>query len=72
MNDMMQRLRHSYISGLTRPLSWRINQLKQLQLMLEEHESDLLKALESDLGKSKAEGWLTELGYLNSDIDYKN
>ena len=70
MNDMMQRLRHSYISGLTRPLSWRINQLKQLQLMLEEHESDLLKALESDLGKSKAEGWLTELGYLNSDIDY--
>tara|TARA_Y100001973_G_scaffold42429_1_gene63362 strand:- start:8636 stop:9997 length:1362 start_codon:yes stop_codon:yes gene_type:complete len=70
MNDMMQRLRHSYISGLTRPLSWRINQLKQLQLMLEEHESDLLKALESDLGKSKAEGWLTELGYLNNDIDY--
>ncbi len=70
MNDMMQRLRHSYISGLTRPLSWRINQLKQLQLMLEEHESDLLKALESDLGKSKAEGWLTELGYLNTDIDY--
>ncbi len=70
MNDMMQRLRHSYISGLTRPLSWRINQLKQLQLMLEEHENDLLKALESDLGKSKAEGWLTELGYLNSDIDY--
>ena len=70
MNDMMQRLRHSYISGLTRPLSWRVNQLKQLQLMLEEHESDLLKALESDLGKSKAEGWLTELGYLNSDIDY--
>lgn len=70
MNDMMQRLRHSYISGLTRPLSWRVNQLKQLQLMLEEHESDLLKALESDLGKSKAEGWLTELGYLNSDIGY--
>lgn len=70
MNDMMQRLRHSYISGLTRPLSWRLHQLKQLKLLLEEHESDLLQALESDLGKSKTEGWLTELGYLNSDIEY--
>ena len=36
MNDMMQRLRHSYISGLTRPLSWRVEQLKKLKLLLEE------------------------------------
>lgn len=70
MNDMMQRLRHSYISGLTRPLSWRLDQLKKLKLMLEENESELLKALETDLGKSQAEGWLTELGYLSGDIDY--
>jgi aldehyde dehydrogenase (NAD+) len=70
MNDMMQRLRHSYISGLTRPLSWRVEQLKKLKLLLEEHEHDLLDALQSDLGKSKAEGWLTELGYLNTDIDH--
>lgn len=70
MKAMMQRLRHSYISGLTRPLTWRLEQLKQLKLMLQEHEADLLSALASDLGKSKAEGWLTELGYLNSDIDY--
>ncbi|WP_258240738.1 aldehyde dehydrogenase family protein [Pseudidiomarina homiensis] len=70
MNDMMERLRHSSISGLTRPLTWRLEQLKQLKLMLTDHENDFLKVLEHDLGKSKAEGWLTELGYLNSDIDY--
>lgn len=66
----IQRLRATYDSGLTRPLAWRIQQLQQLQQMLQEHETDLLAALQSDLGKSSAEGWLTELGYLQSDIKY--
>lgn len=68
MNTMMQRLRHSYISGLTRPLEWRLKQLTQLEQLLDEHEQELLAALKSDLGKSHAEGWLTEIGFLRSDI----
>ena len=70
MNDMMQRLRHSYISGLTRPLSWRQQQLQQLTALLNDHEQALLHALEQDLGKSAAEGWLTEIGFLHSDIKH--
>ena len=70
MNDMMQRLRHSYISGLTRPLSWRQQQLQQLTALLNDHEQALLQALEQDLGKSAAEGWLTEIGFLHSDIKH--
>lgn len=66
----VQRLRATYDSGLTRPASWRINQLQQLQLLLSEHENALLSALNADLGKSSAEGWLTELGYLHSDIKH--
>ncbi|CUA84256.1 aldehyde dehydrogenase family protein [Pseudidiomarina woesei] len=66
----VQRLRATYDSGLTRPASWRINQLKQLQQLLNEHEAALLSALNADLGKSTAEGWLTELGYLHSDIKH--
>ncbi|MBY6064633.1 aldehyde dehydrogenase family protein [Pseudidiomarina sediminum] len=68
MNDIMQRLRHSYISGLTRPLSWRLQQLSQLEQLLNEHEQALLDALQSDLGKSAAEGWLSEIGFLQSDL----
>lgn len=70
IKELMKRLRHSYVSGLTRPHSWRIKQLKQLALLLETHESELLEALHSDLGKSAAEGWLTELGYLTTDIEH--
>lgn len=70
MNSAIEDLRVTYASGLTRPREWRLQQLQQLALMLEKHESELLQALESDLGKSAAEGWLTELGFLKSDIGY--
>ena len=70
MNDMMQRLRTSYNSGLTRPLNWRVKQLSQLAQLIVDHEAELLAALHSDLGKSTAEGWLTELGFLKSDIKH--
>lgn len=70
MNAMMQRLRSSYASGLTRPLSWRLQQLNQLAQLINDHEHTLLAALATDLGKSAAEGWLTELGFLKSDIKH--
>ncbi|MDX1705951.1 aldehyde dehydrogenase family protein [Pseudidiomarina sp.] len=70
MNSVITDLRVTYASGMTRPREWRLQQLQQLALMLEKHESELLEALESDLGKSAAEGWLTELGFLKSDIGY--
>ena len=70
MKDMIQRLRNSYASGLTRPLAWRINQLKQLSQLVDDHQHTLLTALATDLGKSAAEGWLTELGFLKSDIKH--
>ena len=66
----MKRLRATYDSGLTRPLNWRLQQLRQLQQLLTDHEDSFLQALKSDLGKSNAEGWLTELGYLHSDIKH--
>src|SRR5690554_1868834 len=66
----VQRLRATYNSGLTRPAQWRIQQLQQLAQLLTEHEDALLGALKRDLGKSSAEGWLTELGYLHSDIKH--
>jgi len=70
LEQRLQRLRTTYNSGLTRPVAWRKQQLQQLQQMLDDHESKLLQALQQDLGKSSAEGWLTELGFLKSDIKH--
>ncbi|RUO64876.1 aldehyde dehydrogenase family protein [Idiomarina ramblicola] len=64
----LQALKSHYDSGLTRPLSWRLNQLKQLQRFLTENEKSLLQALKSDLNKHPSEARLTELQFLQSDI----
>lgn len=63
-----ESLKNHFGSGLTRPLSWRLQQLKQLGSFLNDHEHALLQALHSDLGKHAAEAQLTELQFLRSDI----
>jgi hypothetical protein len=48
---MVQRCRNAYESGKTKSLSFRRKQLKQLLKMYEEHESDFVAALATDLRK---------------------
>ena len=43
--------------GLTRPMSWRYEQLGRLSTLLEEHETDVLEALAADLGKPPTEAF---------------
>lgn len=47
----LEQLQHTFDSGLTRPLSWRQQQLKQLSRFLEDHEKDLLEALQQGFRK---------------------
>lgn len=67
---MIESLRTTYATGMTRSFSWRKQQLEALDKLIVEHEEELLQALADDLGKSKAEGWLTEVGFLRSDIKH--
>lgn len=64
------RLRSTYGSGMTRPLSWRRSQLARLRRLLVAGESQLTAALRADLGKPADEGWLTELAFVSGEIDY--
>ncbi|WP_404397178.1 aldehyde dehydrogenase family protein [Idiomarina loihiensis] len=66
--NTLEQLKSHFDSGLTRPLSWRLNQLQQLQRFLTENEKSLLQALKSDLNKHASEARLTELQFLKSDI----
>lgn len=43
--------------------------LQSLKNSLQSHETEILQALELDLGKSPIEGYLTELGFLLGEID---
>ncbi len=38
--------------------------------MLGEHEADLLTALSADLGKSRFEGWVSEIAMARNEVDY--
>lgn len=67
---LMQQLRTTFDSGVTRNIEWRQRQLKQLAALLKDHENELLEALQLDLGKSHAEGWLTELSVVNKEIQH--
>jgi aldehyde dehydrogenase (NAD+) len=67
---LVGRLRASFDSGRTRPLSWRREQLKRMKAMLVEREDDLLEALRVDLGKPATEAWATDIGIVISEIEH--
>ncbi|XP_078048718.1 aldehyde dehydrogenase type III isoform X2 [Augochlora pura] len=58
---LVERSRNAFLSGKTRPLEWRIKQLKQLELMLDECRPDIVSALASDLRRCKFETMALEV-----------
>lgn len=67
---LLKDLKKTFNTGLTRPVSWRRQQLQQLKLFLEQHQQGLLEALQQDLGKHSSEAKLTELQFLLTDISH--
>ncbi|XP_076763207.1 aldehyde dehydrogenase type III isoform X2 [Xylocopa sonorina] len=53
--SLLEQARNTFLSGKTRPLEWRIKQLKQIQLMLNECQQEIVSAFASDLHRSKFE-----------------
>ena len=60
---------HAYfLTGETRPVAYRIQQLRRLYDALAAQQDILLDALQADLGKSAFESYETELGLVLSEI----
>lgn len=68
--QLVSKQQQYFASGVTKSLDWRKQQLKQLQLLLNTHESELLQALKQDLGKPVFEAMLSEINYLHTDIKH--
>ncbi len=66
--DQLSSLRIFYDSGATRPYRFRKKQLQQLRRSLLYHEQALHQALYTDLKKSPEESWVTETGFVLSEI----
>ncbi|MEU9015839.1 aldehyde dehydrogenase family protein [Streptomyces sp. NPDC048479] len=63
-----ERLRAAFRAGRTRPLEWRIKQLRCLEAMLVEQEGPLIKALAADVAKPEIEGWASELASTMGEV----
>jgi aldehyde dehydrogenase (NAD+) len=63
-----QTLRQTFASQKTKSIKWRKWQLKQLWWLVQDNEERLIKALESDLGRSAYESSSFELKGLYTDI----
>lgn len=63
-------LREFYNSGATRSFEFRKSQLLKLKSIILSHEEEIYAALKKDLNKSKEEAWASEIGMVNTEIDY--
>ncbi|MBY8845258.1 aldehyde dehydrogenase family protein [Streptomyces sp. SP2-10] len=68
--DVVARLRATFGTGRTKPVEWRTGQLRRLRAMLTERGADLAAALHTDLGKSSAEAYRTEIDFTVREIDH--
>src|ERR1041384_7634299 len=62
-------VRQFYNSGQTRPYQFRRQQLQKLRSAILFHEKEMHDALHTDLKKSPEESWVTETGFLLSEIN---
>lgn len=67
--EAMERLRTAFDAGTTKPVAWRISQLRALRSVLVEHGGELEQALHDDLRKHPDESRLTEIDVVVAEID---
>jgi aldehyde dehydrogenase (NAD+) len=66
--DLVARLRDRFQTGETRPIEWRLEQLKRLESMLRDNQAAISKALTADLRKPEIEGFLMDISVVATEI----
>lgn len=67
---VVARLRAEFATGRTKPLDWRLRQLRALRTLLTERSEELLAALHADLGKGPKEAYRTEIAFALNELDH--
>jgi aldehyde dehydrogenase (NAD+) len=71
MSDItsLEKVRQYFKTGVTKPYSYRKEQLIKLKSSILSHEQDLYDALYADLKKSPEESWVTETGMVIAELN---
>ena len=69
ISDHINAQRAYFNSQITKPISFRKAALIQLKKAIEKYEPDIEKALWDDLKKSKFESYITETGFVLTELN---
>lgn len=69
LTDALILMRHYYDSGVTRSFRFRKEQLQHLKRALLKYEQTIHDALYADLKKNPEESWVTETGFILTEIN---
>lgn len=70
IQKLLDGQREFFLTGKTLPIAYRREALKKLYKAVEDNEALLADALYSDLGKSRQESYMCEIGLVKSEIGY--
>lgn len=70
IKDILQQQNHFFSTGKTIPAESRLKQLESLKEAMIRHEADLAAALKEDLGKSRMESYMCEIGLTLSELTW--
>lgn len=70
VNEQLKKHREFFYTGKTRDLEFRLKQLDNLKKAILRNESEIIDALNKDLGKSEFEAYTTEVGILLDSIGF--
>ena len=69
IREIVENQRRFFRSGVTLDVNWRLQQLKKLKAAVIAHEEELEKALYEDLGRSRTEAYLCDIGPVIVEIN---
>ena len=69
IRQIVEKQRAFFRTGKTLDVSWRIEQLKKLKAAVIAHEEEFEEALRKDLGRSKVEAYLCDIGPIIVEIN---
>ena len=70
LQQQLNKMKHLFDSGATQSYTYRREQLHKLKRAILRYEEDLYASLQEDLKKNQEESWVTELGFLISEINH--
>lgn len=68
IRDLKRKQKNYFYSGETKPLAFRHKQLEALKAGIKKREQEIIEALRKDLNKGEHEAYMTEIGFIHSEI----